>query len=402
MEGREFRRRLAFPCIVAMKPILPHAVEPGISGGIIAERMPPSFFICGLEDGVVDPVDEPKPKKFSLVGMRFAVGSQRGLKARTSLIDEGLHCGRDSALNSDHQTNPICKGAPLDEVRNRGGKTSGINELTFRFGLVTGSGAESNLSFAVSSSRFHRQSIRGSLPSAVFLDVAPYDTPKLVLLPARLATAKLARDLVDRVVALQDWCVTGALSTPRRNREISGARWGENRRMVSDRLWLHSTRREFLVRTAAAPVLCAATAVNEPVRILSAAPIARRPGIDGICYAQIEVRRGIHIAVSLVAVFLLLKPVDCFSGNKFTKEAADCCRKGKCRPSTGDDCCKGTLPGGKQLVTSKAQNNQIAIPLPVIEQVVVVEPVFTSPTFHQVPVPPASPPTSRLNLPLLI
>jgi len=125
-------------------------------------------------------------------------------------------------------------------------------------------------------------------------------------------------------------------------------------------------------------------------------------GTETICYPQIEVRRGIHIAVSLVAVFLLLKPFDCFSGNKFTKEAADCCRKGKCTPSTGDDCCKGTLPGGKQLVASKAQNHQVPIALPTIEPVIFVEPAFTASTFDKVHAPSGSPPSSRLNLPLLI
>lgn len=124
--------------------------------------------------------------------------------------------------------------------------------------------------------------------------------------------------------------------------------------------------------------------------------------MNGICYPQNEVRRGVHIAVTLVAVFLLLKPFDCFSGNKFTKEAADCCKKGKCRPSTGDDCCKGTIPGGTQLVASKAQNHQIPIALPVMEPVVVVEAVFTTTTFDRVQAPLGSPPSSRLNLPLLI
>src|SRR5215469_10126840 len=75
MERWEFRRRLAFPRIVAMKPILPHAVKAGISGGIKTEGMPPSFFTCGLEDGVVDPLDEPKPEEFPLIGMRLAAGS---------------------------------------------------------------------------------------------------------------------------------------------------------------------------------------------------------------------------------------------------------------------------------------------------------------------------------------
>src|SRR5260370_2594263 len=66
-------------------------------------------------------------------------------------------------------------------------------------------------------------------------------------------------------------------------------------------------------------------------------------------------RGGIHISISVITALLLLKPFDCFSSGKFTQKAADCCKKGKCVPSSNaDDCCKGTLPGGKQLVASKA------------------------------------------------
>src|ERR1043166_6790472 len=114
-----------------------------------------------------------------------------------------------------------------------------------------------------------------------------------------------------------------------------------------------------------------------------------------------RMRRAVHIAISLVAVFLLLKPFDCLTGAKVTKEAADCCKRGKCTPSTGDDCCKGTLPAGK-LVASKAQDNQVPIALPMSGPVLVVEPVSPPPAFDWVHPPPASPPGSRLTLPLLI
>lgn len=71
-------------------------------------------------------------------------------------------------------------------------------------------------------------------------------------------------------------------------------------------------------------------------------------------------RRGVHIAVSLVVLPLLLKPFDCFSSGAFPRKAAACCKKGKCVPSkNSDDCCKGALPGGKQLVTSKAPHHSI-------------------------------------------
>jgi hypothetical protein len=115
------------------------------------------------------------------------------------------------------------------------------------------------------------------------------------------------------------------------------------------------------------------------------------------------VHRGIHIAVTVLAVFLLVKPFDCFSGGKFTKEAADCCKRGKCRPSTGDDCCKGTLPGGKNIVAAaKAQQNHVPVVLPVIGAAVVLEPALVTTQVLERSAPPGSPPSSRLNLPLLI
>src|SRR5436305_11715730 len=114
-------------------------------------------------------------------------------------------------------------------------------------------------------------------------------------------------------------------------------------------------------------------------------------------------RRCVHIPVSLVAVLLLLKPFDCFSGRKLTKEAADCCKRGKCRPSTKDDCCKGTLPGGKELVVSaKVDQNHSPIALPVIARVLIVEPMLVAATPQEASSPPGSPPSTRLNLPRLI
>jgi len=119
-------------------------------------------------------------------------------------------------------------------------------------------------------------------------------------------------------------------------------------------------------------------------------------------------RRTAHITVTLMMVLLLFKPFDCFSSGTFTQKAADCCKKGKCVPSSNaDDCCKGTLPGGKQLVAAKpslAQSN----PLPdlnVALEVPVAAPhalrVATA-RFERGPSPPGSPPDSRRNLPLLI
>src|SRR5258706_14217290 len=74
-------------------------------------------------------------------------------------------------------------------------------------------------------------------------------------------------------------------------------------------------------------------------------------------------RRGLQITVSLLAVLLLLRPFDCFSCRPFTRKAAECCRKGKCAPSSNeDDCCKGALPGGKQLAASETRQHSTPTP----------------------------------------
>ena len=117
-----------------------------------------------------------------------------------------------------------------------------------------------------------------------------------------------------------------------------------------------------------------------------------------------RMHRGIHIAVSLVAVLLLLKPFDCFSTGQFTQKAADCCKKGKCVPSSSaDDCCKGTLPGGKQLVASKAPHHSTPIlDLITADAPAPIAPAFATIAFADGHAPPGSPPISRVNLPLLI
>ncbi len=114
-------------------------------------------------------------------------------------------------------------------------------------------------------------------------------------------------------------------------------------------------------------------------------------------------RRGVHIAVALLAVFLLARPLDCFSSGKFDKKAADCCKKGKCSPSNSDDCCRGTVPDGNQLATSKAADHSqpvldvVMADVPgTISQLLVISPLI------EVHPPPGSPPDSRLNLPLLV
>src|SRR5579864_8931482 len=67
-----------------------------------------------------------------------------------------------------------------------------------------------------------------------------------------------------------------------------------------------------------------------------------------------RMRRGMHIALALLAIILVAKPFDCFAGGAWTKKAADCCKKGKCAPRPdADECCKATVPGGNQFVGAK-------------------------------------------------
>src|SRR5439155_622745 len=70
-------------------------------------------------------------------------------------------------------------------------------------------------------------------------------------------------------------------------------------------------------------------------------------------------RRAVHIAVTIVAVLLLVKPFDCFAGAMSAKAAA-CCAKGKCLPTrAADDCCKSTVPSGRQLLKSRPELHRL-------------------------------------------
>jgi len=116
-----------------------------------------------------------------------------------------------------------------------------------------------------------------------------------------------------------------------------------------------------------------------------------------------KMRRGVHIAVTLLAVFLLVRPFDCLAGGKFDQKAADCCKKGKCSPSNSDDCCKATVQDGNHLLTTKATDHSP----PALEVAMADVPSTTlqllvTSFFVEVHAPPGSPPDFRRNLPLLI
>lgn len=66
-------------------------------------------------------------------------------------------------------------------------------------------------------------------------------------------------------------------------------------------------------------------------------------------------KRGLYIVVSLLVVVLLMRPLDCFAGARVSREAMDCCLKGKCAPTAqSDECCRNSTPNGGQAVLSKA------------------------------------------------
>jgi hypothetical protein len=116
-----------------------------------------------------------------------------------------------------------------------------------------------------------------------------------------------------------------------------------------------------------------------------------------------RMRRGVHIAIALLAIILMAKPFDCFAGGAWTTKDMDCCKKGKCGPrADADECCKATVPGGNQFLGAKPAD----LSGPVAEPASAYELQPGSPLFFEsffvVHSPPCSPPDLRLTLPLLI
>ena len=115
-------------------------------------------------------------------------------------------------------------------------------------------------------------------------------------------------------------------------------------------------------------------------------------------------RRSLQIVVALMAVFLLVRPLDCFARPQSDQKAKDCCKKGNCRPSKPDDCCKATVQAAGQLLTSKSPEH----PLPTLHAGIAetlsspAQPLVVASLFFDLHAPPGSPPNIRLNLPLLI
>jgi hypothetical protein len=115
-------------------------------------------------------------------------------------------------------------------------------------------------------------------------------------------------------------------------------------------------------------------------------------------------RRGIHIAITMMVVVLLMRPFDCFAAGASSQKAVDCCLKGKCAPTANsDECCKSTVPDRNSLVQSKAADH--SSPLIAFGEVHI--PSLNSPlTFHSladhVTHPPPLIKLTAPSLPLLI
>ena len=114
-------------------------------------------------------------------------------------------------------------------------------------------------------------------------------------------------------------------------------------------------------------------------------------------------RRGVQVVVSLLAIVLLARPFDCLASAR-TREAMECCLKGKCTPTAkGDDCCKNTVPGAAHFLGSKAAGHgtpmlalsvlSVSVPLPTLMVQISVDLLRRAP-------PPLN--LTGLNLPLLI
>src|SRR5258706_8890958 len=114
-------------------------------------------------------------------------------------------------------------------------------------------------------------------------------------------------------------------------------------------------------------------------------------------------QRGIHIAIAVLAILLLAKPFDCFAGGAWTQKAADCCKKGKCAPrADADECCKATVPGGNQFVSSTAPDHFAPLDAVSTNGTGLGFEWFSDNPVLVVHSPPGSPPDTHLNLPLLI
>ena len=116
-----------------------------------------------------------------------------------------------------------------------------------------------------------------------------------------------------------------------------------------------------------------------------------------------QMKRGLQIFVSLLAIVLLPRPFDCFA-NARTLEAMKCCMKGQCAPSAkADDCCKNTVPNTNHFVGAKVAGNPTLLVALAAAPISMPLPALSVPAWQnlaQHPPPPLS--LTALNLPLII
>lgn len=125
--------------------------------------------------------------------------------------------------------------------------------------------------------------------------------------------------------------------------------------------------------------------------------------VRGLLSLKLRMQRGIHIAVTLIAVVAVIAPLDCFTNGVRTREAAVCCLKGNCHPrANADDCCKNTLPETSRLMPPTATNQHF----PLVLMVVDTSTLGLAPVFHRLTNefrhPPTTPSLATVNLPLLV
>src|SRR5690349_1842015 len=114
-------------------------------------------------------------------------------------------------------------------------------------------------------------------------------------------------------------------------------------------------------------------------------------------------RRGLQIVLSLLAIALLVHPFDCFAGAR-SREAMDCCMKGKCVPSAKtDSCCQNTVPASNHFVGARTDDYQTVVFAVALAPVSLPLPAFSiQRSDEMLRHPPPVPALNGRNLPLLI
>jgi hypothetical protein len=72
--------------------------------------------------------------------------------------------------------------------------------------------------------------------------------------------------------------------------------------------------------------------------------------------------RKVHILVSVIAMILLIRPLDCLAFGVSRSETAKCCLKGKCAPTAqADACCRASVPDSNQAIPGATADNTVPL-----------------------------------------